>query len=99
MGDLTVEMTVQASRADAELRLPFAKNEVMLQRAFLDSQIMTLGERIRQDSDAIVWRAPGTEPHTLRMSLRPRSTSQREGRGYFSVAIPPIPTARWMSWR
>ncbi|MCC6508541.1 MAG: hypothetical protein IT423_05515, partial [Pirellulaceae bacterium] len=94
VGDITVELTVQSTRADTELRLPFLKNELLLQRAFLDSQTMTVGDRVRQEADAIWWRAADTERHTMRLVLRPRSINQKDGRGSLSLTIPAIPTAR-----
>lgn len=94
VGDLTVELNVQATLADAELRLPFARSEAALVRAVLDSQSLVLGDRIRQDSDGIIWRASDSDRHTLRIILRPRSLTQREGRGQLSLAIPAIPSAR-----
>ncbi len=92
--DVQVELNVQASTADAELRLPFLRSEVTLVRAVMDSQTLILGDRIRQDSEAILWRAQDTERHILRLILRPRALTQREGRGFLSISIPAIPMAR-----
>ncbi len=94
VGDVTVEFNVQATVPDAELRLPFSRSESTLVRASLDSQSLIQGDRIRQESDSIVWRATDSERHTLRLTLRPRLVSQREGRGQLSLGIPAIPTAR-----
>ena len=94
VGDVTGELNVQANLPDAELRLPFVRSEATLVRAVLDLQPLVLGDRIRQESDGIVWRASDSERHTLRITLRPRSLTQREGRGQLSLAIPAIPTAR-----
>ena len=94
VGDLTVELNVQATLPDAELRLPFVRSEAGLVRAVLDSQSLVLGDRIRQESDGVIWRASDSDRHSLRLVLRPRSLTQREGRGQLSLAIPAIPSAR-----
>lgn len=93
-GDVSVELSVQATTADAELRLPFLRSETSLVRASLDSQSLIQGDRIRQDADHIVWRATDSDRHTLRLILKPKTISQREGRGQLSLSIPAIPTAR-----
>ena len=93
-GDVTVELAVQAGSAEGELRLPFLRSEASLVRALLDSQSLILGDRIRQESDSIIWRVTDSERHTLRLTLRPRALVQREGRGQLSLSIPAIPTAR-----
>ncbi len=94
VGDVTVELAVQATVADAELRLPYLRSEATLVRAVLDSQSLIQGDRIRQESDYIAWRAADSDRHTLRLTLRPRSVTQREGRGQLSLNIPAIPTSR-----
>lgn len=93
VGDVTVELSVQATAVDAELRLPYLRSEATLVRASLDSQSLIQGDRIRQDSESILWRATDSDRHTLRLTLRPRLLSQREGRGQLSLGIPAIPTA------
>ncbi len=86
-------LSVQATAADAELRLPFVRSEATLVRAVIDSQSLVLGDRIRQESEGVIWRASDTDRHTLRLILRPRSLTQREGRGSYRWPFP-IPTAR-----
>lgn len=93
VGEITVELTVQATRADAELRLPFAAREIQLQRAFLDSQEVFQGLRLRHD-DMLSWRATDADRHTLRLVFRPRAIVEKDGRGMLSVGIPAIPMAK-----
>lgn len=94
LGELTTELNVHSPRIDSELRLPFTGIELSLQRAFLDSQEIFLGERLKQDNDGVVWRAPDANRHTLRLVFRPRTVTEREGRGSLSVGIPAVPMAR-----
>lgn len=93
VGEITVELTIQAMRAEAELRLPFAARELQLQRAFLDSQEIFLGPRLRHDN-MLTWRAAAADRHTLRLVFRPRMIVEKDGRGILSVGIPAIPTAK-----
>ncbi len=83
VGDVTVELSIQATQADAELRLPFLRSEVTLVRAVQDSQSLIIGDRIRQETDGIVWRAADVDRHSMRLILRPRMVTQREGRGNY----------------
>lgn len=94
VGELTAELTIQASRADAELRLPYQGRDLQLQRAFLDSQEIYEGQRLKHDADQLTWRATDADRHTLRLVFRPRMIVEREGRGSLSVGIPAIPTAK-----
>lgn len=94
VGDVTVELSVQATTTDAELRLPFLRSEATLVRASLDSQSLIQGDRIRQDAESLMWRSTDSERHILRLTLKPRNLVQRDGRGQLSLSIPAIPTAR-----
>lgn len=93
VGELTVELRVQAGRIDSELRLPFAKSELQLQRAYLGTQTLPIGEHLRPEGEVLTWRATDTERHTLRLVFRPRNITQKDGRGVLSVGIPAIPTS------
>ncbi|MGN6545909.1 MAG: hypothetical protein ACTHK7_12720, partial [Aureliella sp.] len=94
VGELTAELTIHSPRPDAELRLPFSSQELKLQRAFLDSQELFVGERLKQDGDGTVWRSSDADRHTLRLVFRPTSVVEKDGRGSLSVGIPSIPTTK-----
>ena len=94
VGEITAELTIQPTQADAELRLQFAGRELQLQRAFLDSQEIFQGQRLKHDGDVLTWRSSDADSHTLRLVFRPKSIVEKDGRGVLSVGIPAIPTAK-----
>lgn len=92
--ELSVEFRLQVTQAEAELRLPFNSNQLLLQRGNVAGQELYVGGRgLEQEGDAVVFRPSGVGTIRLQLQFEPLSVTQSIHQAKLLCAIPPIPNA------
>ncbi len=94
MQEFSVEFRVNVTHADTELRLPFQRSQVILQRGNVGGQELFVGGRsLEQDATAIVYRPSSPGTYRLQLQLQPVMLTQTAVESTLQCTIPPIPNA------
>ncbi|MCA9190350.1 MAG: hypothetical protein KDB03_01255 [Planctomycetales bacterium] len=92
--DLSAEFRLQVSVPQSEIRLSFLSDELRLSQGFVNGQEIFVGNRLRQESEAVVFQSLEAGIVRLRLDFNVLRTNLSFDENSFSVRIPRVASAQ-----